>query len=49
MIDDLPYVLATTSAGKIMIIAAPPLMYRYNIVDSFINQDVEDITENLGI
>lgn len=41
--------ISTTSTGKINFIAVPPLLYKYTIVDSFVNYDNEETKEPLGI
>lgn len=48
MIPNIPFLISTTSTGKINFIACPPLLYKYSIVESFINYDSEDTGEPLG-
>ncbi|KRX04533.1 WD40-repeat-containing domain [Pseudocohnilembus persalinus] len=49
MIKNLPFLISTSSSGRINFIASPPLLYKYKIVDSFQNLDSEDQFEAVGI
>ena len=42
-IEDLPFLVATYSSGKINFVATPPLLYKFTIVDSFLNLDSEEV------
>ena len=48
LMDDIPFLITTTSSGKINFIATPPLLYKFTVVDSFLNFDSEDTGETLG-
>jgi len=49
MMDDIPFMVTTTSSGRINFSATPPLLYKFTVVASFLNFDAEENSEPLGI
>jgi hypothetical protein len=48
-IEDYPFVIQTTSSGKVNFMATPPLLYKFTVVDSFTNFDSEEVYIHINI